>query len=237
MDNKRYLPVQRFVLYNRFGKREYFMQRKTDMNRLGLTLLEQATMQGGYFLVGFLNTANDRPEHAEVLKILDLCKEIDEIGKKADLTDQASAYFTRWPIALSALNSALRGFQFVPLVVGVFPGSFGVFWSSPDRRGFTPAEVERSITLAHAYPITSHGAVQMVLEMTEARTLDRIRKCFCGQWFFAQTNKKAVCSDACRFQKFKQGATFNEDHTTYMQNYRKNPKVKAKGRKSNAKTK
>ena len=51
----------------------------------------------------------------------------------------------------------------------------------------------------------------------------------CGRWFFALTNKKAVCSDACRFQKFKQGKdAFNEERAEYMREYRSNPRVKAR---------
>lgn len=68
--------------------------------------------------------------------------------------------------------------------------------------------------------------IRLILSMTEAGTVRRIRKCICGKWFFAQTNKKRVCSNACRFQKFSKG------HAAYMRRYRK---TKTKVKNSNAK--
>jgi hypothetical protein len=57
--------------------------------------------------------------------------------------------------------------------------------------------------------------------MTEQGSLDRVRKCICGRWFFATTNKKEVCSDACRFRKFQDGLgpALKEQRRKYMQKY------------------
>ena len=77
--------------------------------------------------------------------------------------------------------------------------------------------------------------------MQTAGTLDRIRKCQCGLSFFAQSNKKAACSDACRVAKFMQSsATYKEDRAKYMRKYRKvradaEAKAKAKRREALAK--
>jgi hypothetical protein len=224
------------------------MKRKTDTNRWRVTPIEHAEMQSRY-LVGFLNTASDPPEHAEVLRIFERCVELDDLRRTAPPLpvpmppyppDEIQEHHTRKTLALRAVNKALRGFQFLPQLGDGLDG-YRVDWIPGSIQ--TAAEVERSLN-AGDLPISSLGAVKIVLEMTEAGTLDRIRKCpVCQRWFFAQTNKKAVCSDACRFQKFKQNPTLNKpkDRVTYMQKYRKNPRVKAKAKakkeKRNAKTK
>ena len=84
------------------------------------------------------------------------------------------------------------------------------------------------------FPIGEMGAIQVVLEMATAGTLDRIRQCQnvkCRKWFFATTNKKVVCGDACRFQKYVEGKgkeEFKNERKEYMSTYRRNPKVKSR---------
>jgi hypothetical protein len=226
------------------------MKRKIRVNRqLRVTLIEHAEMQAGY-LVGFLNTVNDRPEHAEVLKILDLCKELEELRKTAprrplpaEPTSEVASYLSRMPIAMSALNKMLQKFQFVPALIGLAFGDdpFRVDWSPAHVQFLAPAEVKR-IMMAGATPIPPLSAVKLVLEMTETGTLDRIRKCICGLWFFAGNNKKYSCSDACKFKKHTQRAAFKSGRADYMKGWRKNRKAKmlrerrAKARQAGRKT-
>jgi hypothetical protein len=113
----------------------------------------------------------------------------------------------------SQINTVLRNFDFELYVHGLGPK---VMWIS--AKG--PAG----------------GHLKQILNMAEAGTLSLVRRCICGQWFFAATNKKLVCSDACRFRKFKQDhqQSFNENRAKYMRTYRK---TVVKRRNNRAKTK
>ena len=37
--------------------------------------------------------------------------------------------------------------------------------------------------------------------LIDADLFQRIRKCICGQWFFAAKSDRLTCSDKCRFAK------------------------------------
>jgi hypothetical protein len=105
--------------------------------------------------------------------------------------------------AVKNLNAALRDFRFAPCLIDGGQ-SYRVLWG--------PAPAPAAI-------------VGQILRMTEAGTIDRVRQCVCGRWFLAESNKKRVCSDACRFQKFM---LHNQDTLKV---------VKAKKRRINGKTK
>jgi hypothetical protein len=86
--------------------------------------------------------------------------------------------------------------------------------------------------------IPTPSIVKTILEMTEGGALSRIRQCICGMWFYAERNKKQVCSDACRAQKFiANNPDYNRRQAEKMRKYRatlKNPKVKVKPKRKNA---
>jgi hypothetical protein len=170
----------------------------------------------------FLNEESALGEHADVLKIFELCRELEDcrdFTSASDLNEKAR----RATLKLDQLNAVLRKFEFVPFVHGL--GPHHVTW--------IPAKGPAAEDAA----IRAGSFVGRILEMTEAGTLGLVRRCICGQWFVAQTAKKLVCSDACRFRKFKQSdRSFNKDRAQYMREYRKTPAV-IKRRKNRAKTK
>lgn len=177
-------------------------------------------------LIDSLNAAESEPEHAEVMRIFGLCRQLDELRKTAppmpypsEPTPKIFSYEIKASRLLTAVNDALGKFQFRPAL----GGRYRVNWLPARPHAFTDSEVKRA-QQSGKLPTPPLAAVQLLLEMLEAGTLDRIRQCFCGRWFFATTNKKRVCSDACRFQKF------NDQRAEYMKEYRKNPRVKAKRR-------
>jgi hypothetical protein len=116
---------------------------------------------------------------------------------------------------LSVINSHLEEFPFLA-VLGPWRVHPFVWWRrAPDRHPRRDAQPLAGKRLSEmATPVFHLDIVRLVLNMTEAGTVGRIRKCVCGTWFFAQTNKKRVCSDACRFRKF------NSEHANYMRRYR-----------------
>ncbi len=182
--------------------------------------------------MSFLNQEQDTAARAEVLHIFELCRELEGLRQEdeadtgpvnAKAVERFNKRNSQAMSALNALNAALNKFQFAPWLCGL--GTYRVLWRA------VKADAEPSA-------ISTASIVKALLEMTEVGALERIRQCFCGRWFFAQTNKKTVCSDGCRFRKFKDGAqNFNQGRAQYMRNYRKNAKVIARKKKINGKTK
>ena len=192
-------------------------------------VLKHAVTEAGR-LVTFLNTASTAPESWRAMQVFELCQQLGELQAEPKSTAKR-----RESALLSALNAHLELFRFIPV-----RGPLSVFWrEAPDNRSPAPVRPLTGKELsAMPVPVFHIDIIRVMLAMSEVGTLGRIRKCICGKWFFAQTNKKQVCSDACRFQKFQNSKqedpkTFKRNHTKYMREYRK---VKAR-RIKNGKTK
>jgi hypothetical protein len=189
--------------------------------------MDEAKAEIANTLVRFLNSPpGGSPKRAEVVKVFELFKQLDELQKeevelrKAAPPRELEGYPPRFTAAerentkrteslRRAINAALLRFRFTPMLeIGA-----KVRW--------IPAGKSTGAVISNF--------LKMILDALEEGWLGRFRQCLCGQWFFANTNKKSVCSDACRFQKFKQGKdTFNKERAEYMRKYRSNPRVKAK---------
>lgn len=183
----------------------YFMAQPKNENRL--LPLEVAT---GFDIARFLNERSD--ENAIALKVFELCQQLDQLRRgRIDASDDPNENAQQTVAILAKLNAALDDFRFVPHVGGL--DQYFVLWRAAGPRS-APTE---------AGPI-----VKLILQMTEDGTIGRVRKCLCDGWFLAQTNKKVVCSDACRFRKFKQAnEEFNENRAEYMRGYRNARKKRA----------
>ena len=127
---------------------------------------------------------------------------------------------------LRLINAHLEEFPFLA-VLGPWRVHPFVSWrGAPPRHLRSDVKTLRQRLTEMAASAFHFDMIRLVLSMTEAGMVGRIRQCICGTWFFAQTNKKRVCSDACRFQKF------NREHANYMRSYRQTLKsIKAKERR------
>jgi hypothetical protein len=197
------------------------MARPDQSNRsLRAARMEYAAIHAE-LLVRFLN-AGAESEDSRLWKLFGLCRQLNRNTVPPTLNR-----------LMRAINDALREFQFRPALGVPEYGRYRVGWVPAFVPG--PADdpdVKRLKENPHEIPTSPTAVVKVILDMVEDGALDRIRQCFCGRWFFATTNKKRVCSDACRFQKFKHGDAkgFRDQRAEYMREYRKNPKVKAKRR-------
>ena len=199
--------------------------------------------QRGGLLAYFLNC--DAGKHKDVGHILEGCQELHAltINQPAAVPSPAwRAYeLKRFEIG-GRINAALRRF---PIVLGIevcTPELSTV--SYPAWRGWRTKQktVLAQMTPTGARVFGMHTALQVILEMTGAGTIDRIRRCEnpnCGKWIMAVSAKRLTCSDACRIAKFQMrpGSRAN-----YMRKIRKlhkdNPQLKKqKGRKSHGERK
>ncbi|HXS98712.1 MAG TPA: hypothetical protein VN736_29145 [Candidatus Limnocylindrales bacterium] len=181
-------------------------------------------------LVGFLNEPDDGSElRFRVLQIFRMCREMREESVRQN------------PSILRPINAHLEEFSFT--VSLSFRGEYELNWRpAPYVQHSTAPEPLNTARLRVSSP---SAAVMQVLEMQMARSLDRIRECRCGKWFFARTNKKAVCSDRCRLAKHREDEpeAYRKDRADYMRKWRIDKKheaerkAKAEKRTNNAKRK
>lgn len=183
-------------------------------------------------LVRFLKTAQTEGglEHWRVMDILGLCHELDR---------QPTENVVQRRNLIRAINSHLEEFVFA-VRLGFSKGdvsseNYVLNWRQSPYPRASQSRVAPPVIGKNLRTISPSIAVIQILEMQTAGTLDRIRKCRCGHWFFAQSNKKVVCSNACRAAKFKQNSpAHKEEHAKYMRQYRKrkaDAKAKAKERR------
>lgn len=191
------------------------MKQSNATNRL---LLPPST---AHALADFLN--DEQNAKSSCFKVFNLCRELDRL--RAIETEAQHTVGMLQSSALGELNQAIEEFQFSPYLLGLRqPQSrietYEICWGGHRKAGETG-------------PLNAANFVMTILRMTEAGSLGRIRQCVCNRWFFAQSNKKAACSAACRFKKFKQISeeNFNKNRAAYMRDYRDNPATK-KRRKS-----
>jgi hypothetical protein len=191
------------------------------VNRLlNIPLVVHAQMLGDN-VVDFLNGGKDYSEDPRIVEVFNLCSQLGELRKTQPLLGSPAwwGYETEKKKLLDSVNHALAEYHFTPQLDLSLLGAhdrFSLRWISARKTKFKdPAWI-----------------LQRILEMTQQGSLDRVRKCICGRWFFAATKKKEVCSDACRFRKFQEGLgpAFKEERRKYMQKYYRR-KAKAKNAK------
>jgi hypothetical protein len=194
------------------------MKRSDAQNRLLRINLDRTRC---HYVIAFLNeTGGDRQAKEQVTEVFELFRQLDSLQRVGrNFPDQVSAG--------KHLNSVLKAFLYTPYVA-VMPGKRPpIIWRE------APGDSAEIPTTSTAFIVSN------IIAAYERGTLERIRKCLCGSWFFAESAKKVVCSDACRFRKFKEGKkeSFNEERAAYMREYRGNPRVKASKRAKNGTSK
>ena len=194
------------------------------------SVLELALMQAEQ-LVGFLNQADAAAPSKEVwhtMQVFELCQHLhDHLSTlQQPVTDRHAHH------VCGAINRHLGQFPFFARL-GPWRTHPYVSWRPTPALG-AQRDLKRLDKQRHGdLPLVYFhlDMIRLILSMTEAGTIGRIRKCICSTWFFAQTNKKRVCSNACRFQKF------SCERADYMRRYRRakanlrNDKAKNKGKR------
>jgi hypothetical protein len=210
------------------------MTRSKKPNRLlRISALAHANMQAE-MLVNFLNS----PEafgHSRVLETLQLCHQLYQLRTTAPAVypkeyEAIREFMTKREALLTELNKILESFPFTSMVSG---GNTGLAPYSVDWRAVMAIGSGVLVRPGGEIVIPDVSAIRLTLELLGNGMVDRIRQCRCKQWFFAASNKKNVCGDACRHQQFRQKDRFKADRAIYMREYRqKSAAVKARKRKA-----
>ncbi len=186
-------------------------------------------------LVRFLNTPQPESdlERWRAMEIFRLCHDLDK---------QPAENIVQRRNLIHHINANVEEFVFTVRLEfskgDAASENYVLHWRQSPYPRATHSRVAPPVTGRNLGTISPSIAVIEILEMQTAGTLDRIRKCRCGRWFFAQSNKKAVCGNTCRAEKFKQSSpTYKDDRAKYMRKYRKrkaDAKAKAKAKRRDA---
>lgn len=189
----------------------------------------------GCLLAYFLN--RDLDEHKEIGQILEGCQELHALYTKRPPpfpSPERRAYELKQLSLASKITEALRQFEiFLGLEVSEL-GILTVYFPAHPVSSAKQKAVIAQFTKSGVRVFGPHTAVQVILEMTGAGTVDRIRQCEnpdCHKWIMAVTGKKVVCDDACRFAKYvaKHGSRAN-DMARSRKLHRQNPNLKRQKR-------
>jgi hypothetical protein len=157
-------------------------------------------------LAYFLN--RDLDEYKEIGRILEGCQELHARYTKRPppfASPEWRAYELKQLSLASEITGLLRHFE---IVLGLEVSELGIstvyFPVFPVNSAKKATIVQ--LTKSGARVFGPHTAVQVILEMTGAGTVDRIRRCEnpnCHKWIMALSGKRVVCGDACRFAKYE----------------------------------
>jgi hypothetical protein len=164
--------------------------------------LLRAPMSGaatrGELLARFLNAPVNSLDHVRVAEVFRFCQQLSALEPSCSL-----AVHTR-----RAINAHLSELQVVPIL-------------QPNGNWDWKAGHPKRTTQTAVSPAS---ALKVIAELASNQILERMRQCeACMKWFFARTNKKMVCSNACRLAKFKEAdqQTYKQNRAEYMRHYRK----------------
>lgn len=193
--------------------------------------------QSGELLAQFLNGEVLGLPETKYEDLLGWCQEVHALYVKRPPLSQSPeriAYERQQATLRTRVNEFLRRFEVHPRLEA-YESGLASTWVAVKP---VPPEMAQTIRAFKSgpQPLTPHSAVHIILEMTVAGSIDRIRQCEnpnCRKWIMALTGKKVTCDDACRFAKYaaKQGSRAN-DMAKSRKLHRKNPHLKKqKGRK------
>jgi len=162
----------------------------------------------GELLAYFLN--RDLVEHREIGQILQSCQELHKLytHRPAPLpSPERHAYQVKELSLAARIGQALRGFEIVLGVEVSEQLGISTVWY-PVRPAISSKHkaVIAQFTKSGVRAFGPHTAIQVILEMTGAGTVDRIRRCDnpgCQKWIMVTNAKRVTCSDACRFAKYQ----------------------------------
>jgi hypothetical protein len=167
---------------------------------------------------------------AELLETLQKLKSL--LRKKPPHVD--NPVWWEWELARerleTSINRMLWDYRFRPVLSAY--SSLEVRWLMANKPRVSPKQLKtwhETDGSMSTIPIDRTAAIQIALEMATAGTLERVRRCRCGLWFLAAPSlKKAVCSDACRFEKYQSKKGYKKNRRDYMRDYMRKSRVKAR---------
>jgi hypothetical protein len=194
----------------------------------------------GEQLAQFLNGEWDKCER--IGELLGWCQQVYSLYRNRpplSRSAERTAYERQQATLLTKINHlVLDKFAVVPHLVASEQGLQNL-WSSVEPLSPEIAQAIRAFK-SNPQPIGPHSAVMIILEMTGAGTVDRIRRCDnpdCLKWIMVTNSKRVTCSDVCRFEKYKkQKGSRANDMRQSRKLHKSHPHLKKQSSKRPAKT-
>ena len=193
--------------------------------------------QRGEQLAQFLNGEVLGLPETKYEDFLGWCQEVRSLYLKRPPLSRSQkrlAYERHQGTLRTEVNQFLRRFEVHPRLEA-YESGLASTWAAVKH---VPPEIARALRACKSglEPITEHSAVHIILEMTVAGSIDRIRQCEnpnCRKWIMALTGKKVVCDNACRFAKYaaKRDSRANDMARSRKLHQKNSHLKKQKGRK------
>ncbi len=184
-----------------------------NINRLSNASRMELAAQRGEYLARFLNAPVDDLQHHRVIDVFGLIQRLKSLEPSSRIAGNVRRL----------INAHLSELRVVPVLRQ--NGDWDWMPGHPNKPARGP------VTGTEEPEVTPIFALKLVSDMASNGIIERMRQCeACGKWFFARTNKKLVCGNACRFEKYKRKDkdAFDKHRANYMKEYYKHPTVKAK---------
>jgi hypothetical protein len=184
-------------------------------------------------LVEYLNTTAGRAKQKPVSQLLASLHELELLLWKEPPTAQTLVDPEGWTRERKRedlekqVNDTLIRYRFRPVIGADY--RLHVYWLIANKPRISKTQMaafRSSQGQINKTPLDETAAIQIVLELATSGDLTRVRQCRCNRWFLATTTKKVVCSDACRFNKYRERDEFKEQRRKYMREYMRDPEVK-----------
>lgn len=121
-----------------------------------------------------------------------------EIGKRRVLLERELSRYRFTPRAEVVMGGGGKG-----------PSIWAAWW-----KGDAPSRQERDLRM------TASEALVLILKLTQAGDLSRIRRCSqCQKWLFARSRHQSFCSTKCQQKSYTQSNAYREHRRAYMRRY------------------
>lgn len=195
--------------------------------------------QRGGMVVAFLNKEH-KPKPKAKEKSLQWSETLDTVAELIEALKKLGSLLRKKPLEWErelererleeSVNRMIERHRFRPVLSA--HSRLEVYWLIANKPRVSRAQMKawhEAGGVMSNIPIGQTAAIQIVLEMATAGTLERVRRCRCGLWFLAAPSlKKTFCGDACRFEKYQSRDGYKKERREYMKDYMKNARVKAR---------
>ena len=115
---------------------------------------------------------------------------------------------------ISKLNPLLRRYTFSPWYWTALGDFHLMQWWSRNERPSDPEDPESGIDF------DEEDAILRIMDLAREGILSRVRRCSCGDWFFAKFSHQKFCCTRCQQDYYRSSEEYRAKRRLYMKNLR-----------------
>jgi hypothetical protein len=185
-----------------------------------------------YLLVRWLNHAHDEPR-ARVTTLIEAGKDLSASSFQGELPTLSLNPYRPGLIGSKAafanskhserlvrrVNRLLSAFKLFPRYERTVRSSWRVSWIHTTNRNRLYIRINAGGN-DDDIPFGEGDAVSSVLRLAELGQLNQLRKCACGNWFYARFRHQKFCATPCQQKDFRRTEEFRQKRRKYMREHR-----------------